>query len=166
MFRYSIFETSYGHMGVVASDSGLHMIVLPKKKPAEVKAELEIRYVELVRDENKFKNIINKFNNYFDGKQIKFTEIMDLSGSTPFELKVWDITMGIPKGEVRSYEWVARQLGNPAEARAVGQALGRNRLPIIIPCHRVIKKEGDLGGFSAGAQMKRILLKIEGYLIC
>ncbi|MDD5382276.1 MAG: MGMT family protein, partial [Candidatus Margulisbacteria bacterium] len=65
-------------------------------------------------------------------------------------------------GEVRSYAWVADKVGSPKEVRAVGQALKRNRLPIIIPCHRVVNKSGDLGGFSGGVDLKRKLLKIEG----
>ncbi len=153
-------------MGAVASDSGIHMLILPKKDPDEIIKELETHYLELVRDDKPFQKIASKINDYFSGKPVKFSEKMDLAGSTPFELKVWDITLGIPRGEVRSYEWVAKQLGDAKKVRAVGQALGRNRLPLIIPCHRVIKKEGDLGGFSGGVEMKRQLLKLEGYLIC
>ncbi|MFA4967839.1 MAG: methylated-DNA--[protein]-cysteine S-methyltransferase [Candidatus Margulisiibacteriota bacterium] len=166
MFRYTIFETRYGNAGAVASENGLHMIILPKKKAEDVKKELEGHYLELVRDDKPFKGIKSKLMDYFSGKNVRFKERMDFAGSTPFELKVWDITMGIPRGEVRSYEWVAKQLGNLKDVRAVGGALGRNRLPLIIPCHRVIKKQGDLGGFSSGIEMKRLLLKLEGYLIC
>ncbi|HTY13113.1 MAG TPA: methylated-DNA--[protein]-cysteine S-methyltransferase [Candidatus Omnitrophota bacterium] len=166
MFRYTVFETAYGSMGAVLSDAGLHMIVLPRKKADEVKKELESHYLELARDDAPFKKLSARINDHLSGKTVKFTEKMDLSGSTPFELKVWDVTMGIPRGEVRSYEWVAKQMGNAKEVRAVGQALGRNRLPLIIPCHRVIRKEGDLGGFSGGVELKRLLLKLEGYLLC
>jgi len=166
MFRYTIFETQYGYAGAVASEKGLHMVILPKSKPEEVKKELEQHYLELIRDDKPFKTLASKIREYFSGKAVIFKEKMDIAGSTPFELKVWDITMGIPRGEVRSYEWVAKQLGNLKEVRAVGGALGRNRLPLIIPCHRVIKKQGDMGGFSAGIQMKRLLLKLEGYFIC
>jgi len=161
-----MFETAYGVVGVVASDRGLHMIILPKKKIEEVKKELEGHYLELVRDEQGLKGVAGRIRDYLGGKPVKFREKMDLIGATPYELRVWDVTLGIPYGETRSYAWVAKQMGNPQEVRAVGQALSRNRLPIVIPCHRVIRKEGDLGGFSAGAEMKRMLLKIEGYLLC
>lgn len=153
-------------MGTVASERGLHMVILPKKKIEEVKKELEGHYIELTRDEEGLKGVAGRMRDYLTGKRVKFREKMDLEGATDFELKVWDMTLGIPYGETRSYAWVAKQVGNPKEVRAVGQALSRNRLPIIIPCHRVIRKEGDLGGFSAGAEMKRLLLKIEGYLLC
>jgi len=153
-------------MSAVASERGLHMITLPRQKIEEVQEELRRHYLELLREEEVLKGLARKFQEYFEGKPVEFRIRMDLIGATPFELKVWDVAMGIPRGQVRSYEWVAKQVGNKKEVRAVGQALSRNRLPIIIPCHRVIRKEGDLGGFSAGVQMKRLLLKIEGYLIC
>ena len=149
-------------MGAVRSEKGLHKIVLPLADENQVKKELSSHYLELERDEKAFKILKEKMRFYFEGRSVDFAEKMDLKGATPFELKVWDVTMGIPRGEARSYEWVAKRIGNPKEAQAVGQALGRNRLPIIIPCHRVIRKVGDLGGFSGGVELKRKLLKIEG----
>ena len=153
-------------MGVTATEKGLHMILLPKNNSADVKKELESHYIELHRDEKGLKGVAGKLKDYLSGKPIKFNESMDMGGSTDFELKVWDAVLGIPRGQVRSYEWVAKQTGNLAKVRAVGQALSRNRLPLIIPCHRVIRKEGDLGGFAGGVELKRLLLKLEGYLLC
>jgi methylated-DNA-[protein]-cysteine S-methyltransferase len=74
---------------------------------------------------------------------------------------VWEITRLIPYGETRSYAWVAEQIGQPRAVRAVGQALGKNPLPIIIPCHRVITSNGKLGGFGGGLEMKKRLLSLE-----
>lgn len=165
MFKYSIFKTALGFMGAVASDQGLHMVILPKPSELAVKQELEKHYTdELIRDEQAFTSITKKIKEHLNGKKIVYKEKFDAGGATPFELKVWDITYGIPFGEVRSYEWIARQMGNPKEVRAVGRALKHNRLPIIIPCHRVINKSGDLGGFAGGVELKRKLLKIEGRL--
>lgn len=153
-------------MGVTATEKGLHMILLPKKSSTDIKKELESHYLELYRDDKGLEGVGGRMRDYLNGKPVIFRERMDLAGATPFELKVWDITMGIPRGQVRSYEWVAKQTGNSAKVRAVGQALSRNRLPLIIPCHRVIRKEGDLGGFAGGVELKRFLLKLEGYLLC
>lgn len=165
MFKYSIFETSLGFMGAVASAGGLHMIILPKKTEIEVKRELEQHYTEeLIRDEKKLAGIVGKLKAHLAGKKVVYKEKFDVSGATPFELKVWDTVNGIPYGEVRSYEWVARQIGDPKKVRTVGQALKNNRLPIIIPCHRVINKSGGLGGFAGGVELKRELLKLEGRL--
>jgi O-6-methylguanine DNA methyltransferase len=163
MYKYSIFETKLGHMGVVISQKGLHMTILPQKTAEAVKKVMEEHYTEeLIRDEKCLAKISGKIRDYLNGEQVVFKEKFDVTGITSFEMKVWDIVYGIPYGETRSYDWVAKEVGSPREVRAVGQALKRNRLPIIIPCHRVINKSGDLGGFSAGVEMKRKLLKIEG----
>ena len=80
---------------------------------------------------------------------------------TPFQLRVYAVVRRIPRGQVRSYSWVAAQLGNPHLARAVGQALHRNPWPIRVPCHRVICSDGSLGGYAWGAAKKRRLLARE-----
>jgi len=163
MFKYSIFETTLGYMGAVSSPNGLHMLILPKRSENEIKQELEEHYTEdLIRDEAGLKIVIKKIKDYISGKKVRLNFTLDVGGATPFEIRVWDTVNGIPYGEVRSYDWVAKQVGAPKKVRAVGQALKRNRLPVIIPCHRVINKSGDLGGFSGGVDLKRKLLKIEG----
>ena len=90
-----------------------------------------------------------------------FPDKLDLARATRFQQDVWQITRTIPYGETRSYAWVAGQLGLPMAVRAVGQALARNPLPIIIPCHRVVGSHGGLGGFRGGLEMKRHLLNLE-----
>ena len=80
---------------------------------------------------------------------------------TPFSKKVYKAVLSIPLGEVRTYKWVARRIGNPRACRAVGQALKDNPWPIIIPCHRVIASNGNLGGYSRGIKRKRKLLELE-----
>jgi methylated-DNA-[protein]-cysteine S-methyltransferase len=86
----------------------------------------------------------------------------NLSSLTPFQKKVLRIVKTIPYGETKSYKWVAERMGNPKAARAVGQALKRNPYSEVIPCHRVIRSDGKLGGYSKGIQKKRRLLKKEG----
>lgn len=78
-----------------------------------------------------------------------------------FYQKVWHVVFRIPKGETRSYSWVAKKVGSPRGARAVGQALKNNPFPLIIPCHRVIRKDGSLGGYSQGLKKKMALLEKE-----
>ena len=79
-----------------------------------------------------------------------------------FERRVWKVTSTIPAGQTRTYQWVARRIGNPRAARAVGRALAKNPLPVVIPCHRVIRKDGSLGGYSLGRKKKEVLLTKEG----
>ena len=98
---------------------------------------------------------------YFAGRRRSFTAPCDLGGLSPFTRAVLRITAGIPYGEVRSYRWVAERLGKPRAMRAVGNALARNPIPIIIPCHRVVRSDGALGGFALGLNWKRKLLDLE-----
>lgn len=84
------------------------------------------------------------------------------SGLSPFQRKVYRVVKGIPEGEVCSYKWVARKIGNPKAYRAVGNALNKNPAPAIVPCHRVVKSDASLGGFSKGARAKLRLLRGEG----
>ena len=74
---------------------------------------------------------------------------------------IWQATRSIPHGETRSYAWVAARAGNPLGARAAGQALGKNPLPVVVPCHRVVAADGGLGGFTGGLYLKRKLLALE-----
>jgi len=86
----------------------------------------------------------------------------DAHATTPFQRAVWDALRAIPYGETRSYGELARAIGKPGAARAVGAACGANPWPIIVPCHRVIAADGALGGYSAGLKWKRVLLELEG----
>ena len=80
---------------------------------------------------------------------------------TPFERQVWRALLQVPYGETRTYAWLARQIGRPRAARAVGQALGKNPLPLFFPCHRIVAVKGR-GGFSGGLAIKEFLLRLEG----
>lgn len=99
---------------------------------------------------------------YFAGSAASFDLCVSFAEGTEFEREVWLALREIPRGEVRSYQWLAGRLGRPNAARAVGQALGRNPLPVILPCHRVVRSDGSLGGFSCGLDVKRKLLELEG----
>jgi O-6-methylguanine DNA methyltransferase len=86
----------------------------------------------------------------------------DLAGVTAFEAGVLEATLGIPVGEVRSYAWVAAAIGRPRAVRAVGSALGRNPVPVLIPCHRVTRSDGSIGNYGGGPARKEALLRAEG----
>ena len=91
-----------------------------------------------------------------------FEQIKKVLGGTELEMAVWMAVAKIPEGEVRTYSQVAEAAGFPRAVRAVASAVGRNPLPIIIPCHRVIRKNGELGEYAFGAELKRELLAREG----
>lgn len=88
----------------------------------------------------------------------------DLHDVSPFTRRVLEETAKIARGQTRSYQWLARQIGMPQAARAVGNALGSNPVPLAIPCHRIVRGDGSLGGYAFGQQMKRSLLEHEGAL--
>ena len=87
---------------------------------------------------------------------------VDLRGSTPFERAVWEKALQIPHGEVRPYGWIAAEIGRPKAVRAVGSALGRNPVPLVIPCHRVVRTDGTIGQYALGSDRKRAVLHAEG----
>ncbi len=99
---------------------------------------------------------------YFSGKSKEFNYPLHFFSGTEFEQKVWKALQTIPYGETRSYAWLAKKIGNPQAVRAVGGANGKNQIPIVIPCHRVINSNGKLGGYSGGLSFKKKLLELEG----
>ena len=98
---------------------------------------------------------------YLRGRVRSFSIPCDLRGLTPFTHAVLRTAGQIPYGEVRSYRWIAKRIARPRAARAVGNALARNPVPILIPCHRVVRNDGTLGGYALGLQLKRKLLEME-----
>lgn len=107
------------------------------------------------------KAAVQQLTAYFAGQRTTFDLPLALRG-TAFQMRVWDQLKAIPHGETISYGELARRVGSPAAARAVGAANGRNPLPIVIPCHRVIGANGKLVGYGGGLAIKEALLKIEG----
>ncbi len=111
----------------------------------------------------------SQFIEYFSGKRTSFLlrTVLDLEEAilyfSEFELSVWHILKGIPFGETRTYGWLAKEIGIPSAQRAVGQALKKNPLPIVIPCHRIVGSGGALCGYSLGIELKRRLIMHEYY---
>lgn len=105
----------------------------------------------------------NQLTEYFDGKRTRFALPLS-AGGTVFQHSVWQALQDIPYGEVRSYRDIAQLLGKEKAVRAVGAANGRNPLPIVVPCHRVIGSDGSLTGFAGGLEAKTLLLSLEGAL--
>ena len=108
-------------------------------------------------------NCAHQLTDYFAGKRQRF-ELALWTKGTPFQQAVWDALADIPYGELRSYKDIAHSINNPAAVRAVGAASGRNPLPIVVPCHRVIGSNGSLTGFAGGLEAKRVLLQLEARL--
>ncbi len=159
--RYVIAPAGNGWVGIIASAQGLRRLTLPQPSMAAVNEVLMNSLDSAIHAPDWFASLLARLNRYFSGHRVDFADAVDLSPATPFQRQVWEQTRLIPYGETRSYRWVAEQIGKPEAMRAVGQALGRNPLTIIIPCHRVVAADGGLCGFGGGLDMKRALLKLE-----
>ena len=101
---------------------------------------------------------------YFAGERSGFELPLDLQAGTAFQQSVWAALLAIPAGDTTSYAALARQLGKPQAARAIGAAVGRNPVSIIVPCHRVLGTGGSLTGYAGGLERKTALLQLEGFL--
>jgi methylated-DNA-[protein]-cysteine S-methyltransferase len=106
---------------------------------------------------------IKEISMYFSGSNSKFSQKIKFLTGTEFERRIWSVLNEIPFGETRSYKWVAEKAGSASAVRAVGQALSKNPVPIVLPCHRVIESDGSIGGYSSGTDIKRRLLDMEYY---
>ena len=158
---YVIFKTTAGWMGLLGSATGLKRTTLPRASGKNAREALGADTNKATLSQEYFKDLVKLLKDYFTGRRVVFSNKLDLSEATDFQRKVWEATRRIPCGETRSYAWVAEQTGKPGAARAVGQALEKNPLPIVIPCHRVIASDGSLGGFGGGLAMKKRLLALE-----
>jgi methylated-DNA-[protein]-cysteine S-methyltransferase len=157
---YVVFQTAAGWVGILGSPAGLRCTTLPQPSESKALAALPLDK-EATPSREYFSDLIKRFTDYFTGRRVDFPDKLDLSEATSFQRNIWAATRQIPYGQTRSYAWVARQTGKPGAARSAGQALSKNPLPIIIPCHRVLRSDGSLGGFSGGLAMKKRLLALE-----
>lgn len=158
--KFACFETQWGWIAVMGSPTGLFRTTVPM--PDEGSAINSITQgVSANREDAEFAEIKQTFIDYFMGKEIDFCCPVDLEGCTDFQRDVWEAATSIPYGQLRNYKWIANRIGRPLASRAVGRALGSNRLPIVIPCHRVVRSDGGLGGYLGGLQMKEKLIKLE-----
>ena len=151
---YTTVATPIGELTLVASETALTEVHFPRRFGGSVP-----------RGENAMlARVAQQLSEYFAGKRTSFDVPLAMAG-TEFEQRVWGLLREIPFGATLSYGDLARRLGTPKDARAVGAANGKNPIPIIVPCHRVIGSNGDLTGFGGGLETKRWLLVHEGALL-
>ena len=163
--KFAIVSTKFGWVGLGGSEAGLVLLTLPKSSRKAAISEVKEFAADAVEDTSAFGDLPYRLQRYFYGEKVSFPDSLDLSGATDFQKAVWNATRFIPYGETRTYVWVAQQIGNPRASRAVGGALARDPFPIIVPCHRVLASNGNIGGFSGGLALKRRLLKLEAGLL-
>lgn len=158
---YSSFDSSLlGKVFVASTERGVCMVDFLRSEKNFQKRLRDKFPGELIRDDRKNRRVMNQLKKYLKGGLKRFDCKLDLKG-TSFQKKVWSALSKIPYGQTCSYKEVAWAIGHPKAFRAVGNANGQNSLPLILPCHRVIKSSGGLGGFGHGVKVKRQLLNFE-----
>ncbi|MCX7857303.1 MAG: methylated-DNA--[protein]-cysteine S-methyltransferase [Deltaproteobacteria bacterium] len=161
--KYAIYSSALSNIALLAMDGKLFEMKLSEENEISIKKDILKRFPGASNDENEFKRLRILLERYFAGDRVDFFDIeLILPFSTSFTKAVLLQVRKIPYGETRSYSWIAENLGYKTTARPIGQALKKNPIPIIIPCHRVIEKSGKIGGFSIGTHIKKRLLEIEG----
>jgi len=155
-----LFDTPFGRMGVTASARGVVRVALPGQ--ADALADLASRAGADSRDADAVADrAARELAEYAAGRRRIFTVPVGLGGLTPFRRAVSQALRQVPYGHTVTYGALAGRVGRPGGARAVGQVMAHNPVPILVPCHRVVAA-GGLGGFSGGAALKRRLLALEG----
>jgi methylated-DNA-[protein]-cysteine S-methyltransferase len=161
--RFSSMTTLVGPLFVGVTDQGICDVTFDPSSEQAYRERLLWRAPEVWRDDTALATVVAKLSAYFAGELTRFSLPVDLRQETPFTARVLRETRKIRFGCLTSYGELAARIGAPGASRAVGGALGRNPIPIIVPCHRVIAKSGRIGGFAVGVPTKRILLNLEGY---
>ena len=165
--EYCLFDSAFGPAGLAWSEAGIVRLQLPEATSAATERRLLRRSEEWLPGAAppSIQRAIADVQRYFEGNRVDFSNIvLDLSGRSAFHKQIYDVARQLGWGETMTYGALARTAGFPDAARAVGQAMGLNPVPIIVPCHRVFASGGKSGGFSAfgGAATKDRMLALEG----
>jgi len=161
---YAVWSTAWGPIGGVAGDGGLRRLVLPHYQADQLADLLAWEHPGAVRDGGPFERIIELSRAYFNGQAVEFDDVpCEMPGEGTFGGKVLRACRSLRYGQTVSYSELARLIGQPEASRAVAAALGKNNIPLVIPCHRITYAGGAIGGFSApgGVEVKRRMLALE-----
>lgn len=158
------FATPFGPMYVAATDRGLARLSWQQPGDDAFVDELEERFSDrvVVRRPEVLAEAERQLREYFAGERRSFDLPVDLDELSPFERCVLEAARRLDHGQVVPYAELARRIGRPSAYRAVGNALGRNPVAIVVPCHRVVRSDGGLGGYGGGVEYKEALLRLEG----
>ena len=159
---YGIFNSSLGVIRIASTAKGVCEIALPKESEEDFFKWLRAHFApqNVIEDKGRNEDILAELESYLAGELREFESPLDLRG-TAFQMKVWREVRAVPYGTTCSYQEVAERIGHPRAYRAVGAANRANPIPIIIPCHRVIGRDGSLRGYGGGLAMKERLLRLE-----
>jgi len=158
--RTIAYESPMGRIGIVAADQeSISYVFFSDDFPFCESSSIQMQYPVLTYAQE-------LLDQYFAGEPLEFSKVpIRFNWGIGFQNSVWETIRQIPYGEVRTYQWIADRIGSPKSARAVGNATGANPVSILIPCHRVVRSNGALGGYGGGLERKRQLLALEGHPI-
>lgn len=167
MSRFTLVETGWGLVALVGEGRRLRRVILPGYSKAKLVQLVRRSHSAARRDCALFPRLQEAIKRYFDGHEVSFDAQPALEDCPPFFARVYDACRRISYGQVVTYGELARMVGRPGAARAVGAAMAGNPVPLIVPCHRVVAANGRLGGFSAagGTALKRRLLALERVIL-
>ena len=163
MRYYTVMPMPKGSVGLATSPAGLSNVVLMRCSAAEGRRRMERSFPGGERNDDLLPSLQRQLADYFKGNAVRFRVRLDLSAMTPFQREVLSACADVGYGETVTYGELARRVRRPKAARAIGGAMARNPVPIVVPCHRVVGCDGRLGGFSAehGVAIKQWLLELE-----
>lgn len=165
--EFRLIPTKLGYVGIVASPRGLARVYLPQRSAAALRRIMR-RELPGVRENNRLlPELADALRRYFAGERVEFDVRLDCGDAADFRADVWQACLRVGYGKTVSYGELARRAGRPGAARAVGTAMSHNPFPIVVPCHRVVKGDGSLGGYSGpkGVEFKRRLLEMEAAVV-
>jgi methylated-DNA-[protein]-cysteine S-methyltransferase len=158
---YAGMQGPIGGLWMAMTDKGLMRVSFSQDETSFIAEIQERTRSEVLPSSEKLGRIVAELREYFSGTRSRFDFAIDLSLVTPFQRRVLQAAADIPMGEVITYGELAGRIGQPQASRAVGQALGRNPVPVVIPCHRIVGGGGGIGGYTGGLHIKRKLLELE-----
>lgn len=163
MIRWRLLDTPFGPTFLASSARGVVRLQWGVEEPSDAVDELHESFPlwGVERDEEALEELAGELGEYFAGNRRRFDVAVDLTGATSFQREVLQEVREVPYGETATYGELAERLDRSGAGRAVGNALGRNPVPIVIPCHRVVRADGSVGGYTAGSGYKEQLLELE-----
>jgi methylated-DNA-[protein]-cysteine S-methyltransferase len=162
---YDIVETPIGRLLVAASDRGLASISFDAEPESQLERLARIAGPRVLRAPRSVDAARRELDQYFDGRRHAFDLRLDLRALPPFTVSVLQELAKVPYGQTTTYGTLAARVGRPSASRAVGTVMNRNRIPIVLPCHRVVGSTGSLVGYAGGLDKKTALLRLEGALL-
>jgi len=162
---YDVADSPVGPLLVAASTRGLCRISFDPEPEREVDALARAFGTRVLRAPSGVDLVRRELDEYFEGRRREFDLDVDLSPLPAFQRDVLEELVRVPYGNVDTYGGLARRIGRPRAARAVGGALNRNPIPIVVPCHRIVGSTGNLVGYAGGLERKRTLLGLEGAIL-